>query len=333
MVDFNTGTELLNKFWGSEKKTTLLYNGEVYMIKFPDPIREKSNSLSYMNNQFSEHIGCRIFKACGFLTQETVLGTYTDKSGKSRIVVGCKDFTQNGATLHEFSKLGNSVVTMAEKIKASIENVHLIIQETDLIKDKAGILDRFWDMFVVDALLGNYDRHLDNWGILSKDGIVSFAPVYDCGSSLGALLSDERMRELLNAPSEFGNEEYNVKSCYSMAGKRVFYHEIFKTPPPELGEAVKRSVPGIDMARIEQIVLGTEGISDIRKEYLIKSLSMRYEKILVPALNRTLKREAKDMRPQERRSIKERMAEARIEADRLNSERPPRPPEKKNHGR
>ena len=284
MIDFNAGTELLNKFWGSEKKTTLLYNGEIYMLKFPDPIREKNNALSYMNNQFSEHIGCRVFEACGFLTQETVLGTYTDKAGKNRIVVGCKDFTQDGATLHEFSKLGNSVVTMDEPIKASIENVTLIIQETDLIRDKAGIMDRFWDMFVVDTLLGNYDRHLDNWGVLSRNGELSFAPIYDCGSSLGALLSDEKMRDLLDDPVCFKNEEYNVKSCYSLNGKRIFYHEIFRAPPPGLQEAVLRVVPGMNMEWIEAIVTGTEGITAIRKEYLVKSLSMRYKQILLPAL-------------------------------------------------
>jgi hypothetical protein len=286
MIDFNAGTELLNKFWGSEKMTTLLYNGEIYMLKFPDPIREKNNALSYMNNQFSEHIGCRIFEACGFLTQETALGTYTDRAGKNRIVVGCKDFTQDGATLHEFSKLGNSVVTLDEPIKASIENVTLIIQETDLIRDKAGIMDRFWDMFVVDALLGNYDRHLDNWGVLSRNGELSFAPIYDCGSSLGALLSDEKMRDLLDDPVCFKNEEYNVKSCYSLNGKRIFYHEIFRAPPPGLQEAVLRVVPGMNMEWIEAIVTGTEGITAIRKEYLVKSLSMRYKQILLHALKR-----------------------------------------------
>ena len=50
MIDFNTGEERLNKFSGSEKKTTILYNGELYMLKFPDPIRDKRNALSYMNN-------------------------------------------------------------------------------------------------------------------------------------------------------------------------------------------------------------------------------------------------------------------------------------------
>ena len=286
MIDFNVGTELLNKFWGSKKKTTLLYNGEVYMLKFPDPIREKNNALSYMNNQFSEYIGCRIFEACGFLTQETVLGTYTDRAGKHRIVVGCKDFTQDGAMLYEFSKLGNSVVTMDEPIKASIENVAMVIRETDLIRDKAGMMNRFWDMFVVDALLGNYDRHLDNWGVLSRDGELSFAPIYDCGSSLGALLSDGKMRDLLDDPVCFKNEEYDVKSCYSLNEKRIFYHEIFRAPPPGLQDAILRVVPRMNMECFEQIVTGMEEIAAIRKEYLVKSLSMRYSQILLPALKR-----------------------------------------------
>jgi hypothetical protein len=286
MVDFGAGTEALNKFLGSEKKTTLLYNGEVYMLKFPDPIRQKNNALSYMNNQFSEHIGCRVFSACGFLAQETVLGTYTDKSGKNKIVVGCKDFTQDGSTLYEFSKLANAVVAVDEKITATIENVRLVIRETDLIRDKAGVVARFWDMFVVDALLGNHDRHFDNWGLLSKNGDLSFAPIYDCGSTLGALLSDERMMSLLDNLTEFDNVEYNANSCYTLGGKRIFYHEIFKAPPDELSEAIVRTVRKIDMEQIKGIVLDTEGISDTRKEYLIKSLTVRYDRILAPALKR-----------------------------------------------
>ena len=250
------------------------------MLKFPDPIRDKSNSLSYMNNQFSEHIGCRIFSACGFLAQETLIGTYTDKAGTDKIVVGCKDFTQGGAILHELSKLANSVVSIDEQITASIEHVRLIIQETDLIADKTGILNKFWDMFVLDALIGNYDRHLDNWGLISKDGEVSFAPIYDCGSALSALLSDDSMRRLLDNETDFKNEAYNVKSCYTMGGKRIFYHEIFRSPPHDLAEAIRRVVPLVNLSQIEQIINDTEGMSDIRKVYLSKSIAMRYELIL-----------------------------------------------------
>jgi hypothetical protein len=293
MIDFNTGEERLNKFSGSEKKITILYKNELYMIKFPDPIRDKRSLLSYMNNQYSEHIGSSIFAACGFVTQETALGIYTDKNGKEKIVVGCKDFTQNGAILHEFTKLGNQIVEVDRKFGTTIENVCLIIDNCDLIKNKEDILNGFWDMFVIDTLVGNSDRHFDNWGILEHNGEIGFAPIYDCGSTLGALLDNTKMKELLDETNstELKSREYNVTSCYSMNGKRIFYHEIFKNPPDKLTEAIKRIVPKINMAKICDIVDSIPQMSEIRKEYLKKAIAMRYDEILLTSLKRISKKE------------------------------------------
>jgi len=290
MIDFDKGKEIFNKFAGSEAKTAILYENDVYMIKYPDPIREKKNVLSYMNNQYSEHIGCSIFRSCGIKTQDTYLGFYTDVNGKKKIVVACKDFTQDGAQLYEFSKFGHQILVEG-KSGITIESVDEVIKRSSLINDKTAIFDMFWDMYVVDTLIGNSDRHFDNWGILVKDGDVTFAPVYDCGSSLAALLSDERMNELLSNATAFKNEEYNVFSCYYMGGKRVFYHEIYKNPPNELIEAIKRIAPKIDIEEICNIIDSTPCISDTRKKYLKQAVSIRYEQILAPALKRALKQD------------------------------------------
>ena len=39
----------------------------------------------------------------------------------------------------------------------------------------------FWDMFIVDALIGNWDRHNGNWGFLydTVQDEMKLAPVYD----------------------------------------------------------------------------------------------------------------------------------------------------------
>lgn len=37
------------------------------------------------------------------------------------------------------------------------------IDEQNLV-NREELLDRFWDMFVVDAFIGNWDRHNGNWG-------------------------------------------------------------------------------------------------------------------------------------------------------------------------
>jgi len=298
MLNFNNGEERLNKFSGSEKKTTILYYGVLYMLKYPDPIRgsKLKSVLSYKNNQFSEHIGSSIFKACGFEVQETVLGSFTDNAGKEKIVVGCKDFTQDGSTLHEISKLANQAAVSSGKLDATVENVAIIFGEINMIKDKDAVLSGFWDIFVIDALIGNSDRHFGNWGVLEKDGDIRLAPVYDCGSSLGALLDDAEMEKLMTAGNLFKNKEFNVVSCYSMDGKRIFYHEIFKNPPIELSEAIKRITPRIDIDQIHRIVDYTPVMSEIRKEYLKKAIDLRYELILLPALKMVLQRE-KDKAP------------------------------------
>ena len=290
MIDFDKGEERLNKFLGSEVKTTILYEGTIYMIKYPDPIRDTHNILSYMNNQFSEHIGCCIFNACGMEAQETVMGYYTDPKGTRKTVVACKDFTQDGSTLYEFSKLGNQ--TQVEgKMGVTIESVQNILDSNALITDKTGILSNFWNMFVLDALIGNPDRHFDNWGILERDGQIRFAPVYDCGSSLAALTDDRNMDKIRSNPSVFKNEEYNLTSCYYHSGKRVFYHEIFKAPPEELAAAVRRIVPKIGMSKIHEIVDTTPEMSDVRKQYLKAALDLRYKEILQPALKRAQQQE------------------------------------------
>ncbi len=46
------------------------------MLKFPDPSRAKKIQQSYINNQFSEYIGCHIFESVGIPVQKTLLGIF-----------------------------------------------------------------------------------------------------------------------------------------------------------------------------------------------------------------------------------------------------------------
>jgi len=46
MIDFSNATEEFNNYKGSEKKKTLIYNGKKYLVKFPDPIREKNKNIT-----------------------------------------------------------------------------------------------------------------------------------------------------------------------------------------------------------------------------------------------------------------------------------------------
>jgi len=84
MIDFTDAIEEFNNYHGSEKKKTLIYNNKKYLVKFPDPIREKNKNISYINNAFSEYVGSNVFKIADFDTQNTVLGIY-NYNGKEKI--------------------------------------------------------------------------------------------------------------------------------------------------------------------------------------------------------------------------------------------------------
>ena len=297
MIDITNATWRSNRFGGSERKRTLIYDGSTYMVKFPDPVRStKKTSLSYINNQFSEHIGCSIFRHLGIPAQETFLATCIDPMNKmEKIVVACKLFCQNGeGNLVEFSKFLLNDTDSTSRRTTTVEDVMDVLDHSPLRLDREKIKDYFWDMFVVDAFIGNGDRHLDNWGLIEMtDGTLSPAPIYDCGSSLSPLKSDEKKRELLADGNEFKQEEYNLNSVYRMNNKRVLYHEIFKDPPEDLHRAIQRIVPRIKTAsaQIDRLIDSTEGLSDISKEYMKKSLLLRRELILLPALKKCNKRD------------------------------------------
>lgn len=58
--------------------------------------------------------------------------------------------------------------------------------------------DVFVGYLALDALIGNTDRHHENWGLLRRGNAVELAPTYDHASSLGRELRDEKRQSFLN---------------------------------------------------------------------------------------------------------------------------------------
>lgn len=283
MIDFTKSIELYCNYGGSEKKKKIFYNGDKYLLKFPDPVREKNVNLSYVNNTISEFIGCKIFELIGISVQKVILGKYEEKSDltiKEKIVVACKDFTSNEKTLIEFSSLANSVTSTDKHLTTNIEDIYTVIDSIKFDIDKSKFIDSFWDVFVVDTLIGNVDRHLSNFGLIENDNVLSFAPVYDCGSSLHPLLCDEDMENGLNNINLFKDETYNIHPVYKYEDKRLTYKEFYNKGIPDLNSAVLRIVPLINLDNINKLIDSIEVVSSVRKKYLKESIKIRKEQIL-----------------------------------------------------
>ena len=163
VIDFTNSIEKVCEYGGSEKKKKIIYNGEVYLLKFPDPIREKNMPLSYINNVFSEYIGCKIFDSVNIPVQKVILGIYNEKKEneiKQKVVVACKDFTSEKQKLVEFSSLANSITGVDKKFTTKIEDIYEVFNNLNYDFDKKIMIENFWNMFIVDTLIGNTDRHL-----------------------------------------------------------------------------------------------------------------------------------------------------------------------------
>lgn len=285
--------KLINRFRGSERKETIVLDDDnEYLLKLPDPSREKDLCLSYVNNAVSEYIGCKIIKEIGLPVQEVILGEYTTSSSKGTektyIACACKNVEHDGLRLTEAetSVLGSYKSQKSAEV-ASFESLDKIAECTSGIT-LSEIKEFYANQFVVDALIGNRDRHNGNWGFLTgKDG-NEISPIYDCGSSLCPLYDDEELSEAV-ARNEALNGLSKIKDS---DGHNIVYKKFLEEGKNEdVNDALKRIVPNINMTHIMNIVNETPYISDTRKSFYNCFLEETYNQVLVPALNKILDRD------------------------------------------
>lgn len=287
-IDFSSCKTILGKAYNGAngKKIAVEYNGRHYMLKFPSSGENKPTELSYTNSCISEHIASSIFNMLGVTAQETMLGTF--KVGKkTKVVCACLDFTEGGRRLFDFCSIKNTILesesggsgTDLDDILDTIEKQKYVAPDL--------LLEHFWDVFVIDALLGNFDRHNGNWGFLydDKQGATSIAPVFDCGSCLLPQADEKVMNEVLSNVDALNARVYQFPtSAIKQNGRKINYYDYLTAAENEdCSAAVRRIVPRIDMAEINDFIDDVPYISDTQKAFYKRYIAARYEQILQPA--------------------------------------------------
>ena len=293
MIDF-TNLPVRNKTYAGANgsKISVLYNNDLYMLKFP-AFPAINKKMSYANGCISEYLGCHIFESIGIPVQETILGTYT-KNGKEKIVVACKDFTANGLILQDFASLKNTIIDSAHNgYGTELSDIVKTLEEQTAIDPKL-LIDWFWDMFIVDALIGNWDRHNGNWGFLYnfKTDSISLAPIYDCGSCLFPQADEEIMRKTLTDPDELKIRIFERPlSGIKINGQKIqYFNFISSLENADCNKALERILPKVDVNKINKIVDETPFISNLQKKFYKTMLKERKERILDFSYQKLLKR-------------------------------------------
>ena len=289
MLDF-TNLPTKKKAYGGANgsKLSVIYNDELYMLKLPMHALKNPN-LSYTNSCTSEYLGCHIFNMLGIKAQETLLGTYKYHD-KVKTVVACKDFTFPGVVILDFASIKNQIIDSASNGYGTELSDIIDTINKQTVEDSEELKEHFWNMFVVDAFIGNWDRHNGNWGFLynQETDKLEIAPIFDCGSALFPQIDDELIKKVISSKAEMNARVYDIpNSAILIDGKRANYHKVITSLEyKDCNKAIKRIVPKIQLDDINKLIDNVEELSQLKKEFLKKILKLRKELILDAAFKK-----------------------------------------------
>lgn len=275
MRDFSR-CQLSTKYYtGAERKLGIVIKNENYIMKFR---RNSPRGLTY--NHVSEYVGSHIFELAGIETQQTWLGVYQGED-----VVVLKDFTSDRDVFVPFNDVGDSSLDMdRERIQYEYEDIMAMLEANVKLTQVEETIDTFWDMFILDALIGNFDRHGSNWGFLKKQNTYRLAPVFDNGSCLfPKIVTDRQCEEIMNSGEEREKRVFLFPtSQIKLDGKKSSYYDVIASHRfSACDQALERVVKKLDFAAVLTIVNELDVMSDIRKKFLNVMLEERYEKLLL----------------------------------------------------
>ena len=89
-----------------------------------------------------------------------------------------------------------------DRTKGERHNIYFV-QEVLEGKGRADLFQNFLQIIVFDALIGNTDRHQDNWGFVLEDRkITGLTPAFDNSDSLGREIVEEKIPGFLESSGQ-----------------------------------------------------------------------------------------------------------------------------------
>lgn len=245
-IDFSLGLSLNDSYWVCKNEEKLKWSDvNLYQNNFSDIVSYLAfNVINSSNLNFDKRITSPEFTTNGMLKK----CWKKDEDGKIYLLKGQTEMWANGgkeaysefymsqiASLfekygffkslkYELEKFNNEVVSKCEIF--TNENIgyapiyYFLNNETSQLKQIYALYgkDQFEDLMIFDAIIGNIDRHLGNYGFLidnNSNKIISNAPVFDNGLSI---LNIATLNELYDE-----NFLFNNTNALDMT-----FHDVFK---------------------------------------------------------------------------------------------------------
>lgn len=187
------------------------------------------------------------------------------------------------------SAVGNYRGLMSKTIKGfRCEDILDTINKQEYVNPK-DLLEHFWNMFVVDAFLANFDRHNGNWGFLynNESNAFEIAPIFDCGSCLLPQADEKIIDKIMYDSNELNSRIFVFpNSIIKINDNKInYYNFLTSTTNQDCKDAVKRIVPRINLEKIYELIDEINDRPTKEKEFYRYYIKARYDMILKPALD------------------------------------------------
>ncbi|MDF0478958.1 HipA domain-containing protein [Vagococcus sp. PNs007] len=187
---------------GAREKTWIKSNDNdevIYLLKYPKTDGEiYAEFLSYV-------LGTKLF---GIEIPETIVAVYD-----GRKCVLSKDFVGENSEFLEIIDFFGADFDKNNLLEYTIDRALMICK-------KYNIEALFFKMLFFDYLIGNQDRHCENWGLIYDINISEYrmSPVYDNGSSLLNGYADKRIDQMLTDKQMLEAYINRAKSIFTVNG-------------------------------------------------------------------------------------------------------------------
>lgn len=242
----NTTDGMLQKGWIIESGKRVLVKG-TYTSNKEEPINE------YLASQICKRLG---FDYCNY---------EVEWSDKTKLISKCNDFINENEELISAYDIYNS-----EKKPNNISDYEFYIQ----ILEKHNVpnaRENMENLFILDYLMLNNDRHLKNFGIIRNVNTLKWekvAPIFDTGESMQCDKYTDEINFSSGKGKFFSNTDKDYEDILKIIGKNILRVDLSK-------------LKGIcdDYRLILEKYQDKLDMSDKRKEKLVSGLNKRINKL------------------------------------------------------
>lgn len=278
-IDFTNCNEVFIPLGGAMPKTAILYEGDIYMLKF-----QEDNSKAIV----SEYLSYKIASALNIPCQEVLLGVFNNIK-----CCAIRFMTDGISTIHSYREINDSSVNNFSKEVSDIPYnvdyiVYIIMNYKNTVESIEDRLNFFQIMCYFDALIDNFDRHWGNWGLIGTEKNYRICPLFDNGSSIFP------RRDIKQLPYIISNIEELLKRVYDFPtsqirnnhnNKKMTYFELIQTLREKFGNSLLIDFCNrFDTIDISNIIYDDKLLNyyleDIEKEFIVTILNLRFDFLL-----------------------------------------------------